>query len=115
MLHMVAQTAVHVSGTIRLPRSLGRKRVHWHSDELRSRGIGEVGAELQRIGSATRITWWDEDIHFQVLVTKAMVRPGDTMETLLQRAERRFEKDPGVARQIPVTRDWTSWVSRRSG
>lgn len=98
MLHMVAQTAVHVLG----PNAfLGR----WGENEF----IGIVvncdraelealSAELQRIGSATHITWWDDDIHFQVLVTKAMVRPGDTIETLLQRAERRLQEDPEGAR-----------------
>jgi PAS domain S-box-containing protein len=97
MLHMVAQTAVHVLGNAFLGR--------WGDNEFIGilvncdrAELEKLGSELQRIGSATRITWWDEDIHFQVLVTKAMVRPGDTMETLLQRAERRFEEDPGVAR-----------------
>jgi PAS domain S-box-containing protein len=98
MLHMVAQTAVHVLG----PNAfLGR----WGDNEFIGilvncdrAELEKLGSELQRIGSATRITWWDDEIHFQVLITKAMVRPGDTLETLLQRAERRFQEDPAATR-----------------
>jgi PAS domain S-box-containing protein len=98
MLHMVAQTAVHVLGPTAF---LGR----WGDNEFIGilvncdrAELEKLGSELQRIGSATHITWWDDDIRFEVLVTKAMVRPGDTLETLLQRAERRFIEDPGVSR-----------------
>jgi PAS domain S-box-containing protein len=101
MLHMVAQTAVHVLG----PNAfLGR----WGHNEFIGilvncdrAELEKLGTELQHIGSATHITWWDDDIRFQVLVTKAMVRPGDTLETLLQRAERRFEEDPAILRMSP--------------
>jgi GGDEF domain-containing protein len=108
MLHMVAQTAVHVLGPTAF---LGR----WGENEF----IGIVvncdraeldkrGAELQHVGSNAHITWWDDRISVEVLVTKAMVRPGDTLQTLLERAERRFEKSLGTAGAPPTTGDQVS-------
>lgn len=92
MLHMAAQTASHVLGPSAF---LGR----WGENEF----IGIVvncdraeldkrGAELQQVASDAHITWWDDRISVKILLTKAMVRPGDSLETLLERAERRFEK-----------------------
>jgi diguanylate cyclase (GGDEF)-like protein/PAS domain S-box-containing protein len=94
MLHMVAQTATHVLGPTAF---LGR----WGENEFigillncdRSE-LETQAAEVQRVGSSSHITWWDDRISPRVVVTKAMVRPGDTLNSLLERAESRFERDP---------------------
>jgi hypothetical protein len=43
------------------------------------------GEELRRITSNTWIRWWDDHLSAKVLVKRAMVQPGDTIESLLER------------------------------
>jgi PAS domain S-box-containing protein len=100
MLHMVGQTAAHVLGNSTF---LGL----WRDDEFISIVMNCDGTELekraadvQRAASASRIKWWDDQISTVVIVAHAMVWTGDTLETLLERAERQIHQRAGPHPQI---------------
>jgi GGDEF domain-containing protein len=95
ILRMVAQTGVHILGTSTF---LGR----WKENEFiaivmncNSAELEKRGADVQRVGSSSHITWWDDRISTEVVVAQTRVRPGDTLETLLSRAEHRASKVHG--------------------
>jgi len=87
MLHVVAQTIRHTLGR---PGFLGR----WRSNEFMvilshysPAGLERVGISIQKLVSASEVQWWDDPLSVTVSVGRTMVQAGDTLDSLLGRAE----------------------------
>lgn len=86
MLHVVAQTMKH---SLRPDGVLGRWTdnqflaivTNCNKDELE-----RLGLSLQKMAGSSGIQWWDDLLSVNVSVGAAIVRSGDTEETLLERA-----------------------------
>jgi len=86
MLHVIAQTMKH---TLRPDGVLGR----WAESQFLALVTHCGDAELEKLGQSLRkmagssgIRWWDDLLSVSVSVGHTMVRRGDTIETLLERA-----------------------------
>jgi diguanylate cyclase (GGDEF)-like protein/PAS domain S-box-containing protein len=53
--------------------------------------LDKLGARLKRIVDCTAIKWWGDYLPIQVSLGSAAVNPGDTPESILQRAEEALE------------------------
>jgi diguanylate cyclase (GGDEF)-like protein/PAS domain S-box-containing protein len=86
MLHVVAQTMKH---TLRPDGFLGR----WSENLFlaimtycENQELEKAARSVEKMVSCSGIQWWDDLLTVSVAVGHAMVRPGDTVESLLERA-----------------------------
>jgi diguanylate cyclase (GGDEF)-like protein/PAS domain S-box-containing protein len=89
MLHVVAQTMKH---TLRPDGFLG----HWSENQFlaimtycQSQELEKAAQSVERMVSCSGVQWWDDLLTVPVSVGRAMVRQGDTIESLLERAQQR--------------------------
>jgi PAS domain S-box-containing protein len=93
ILHVVAQTVKHAS----LDTFLGR----WSEDQFLaivpdcSRvDLERAAHDIQHIVSRSAIHWWGDSLSVDVVVGRAMVEAGDTLESLLERGQPKQEIEP---------------------
>lgn len=94
MLHVVAQTIRHTLGPAGF---LGR----WRTNEFvvilsncSAVALERASASIQKLVSASEIQWWDDQLSVTVSVAGAMVHPGDTLDSLVSRAEHSLAQSP---------------------
>jgi len=87
MLHVVAQTMKH---TLRPDGFLG----HWQENQFlaimtycEKQQLEKAAQSVERMANCCGIQWWDDRLAVSVLVGRTMVRPADTVESLLERAQ----------------------------
>ncbi|HUK25167.1 MAG TPA: diguanylate cyclase, partial [Terriglobales bacterium] len=88
MLHVVAQTMKH---TLRPDGFLGR----WAEDSFLAivtngnrSDLERAAVSVEKIVGCSGIQWWDDLLSVTVSVGQTMVQSGDTLEVLVERAER---------------------------
>jgi len=86
LLNVVAQTVKHVLGAAGF---LGR----WTDDQFlvivpnsSPPEVERIAANLQKVGSSSGIQWWGDFLSISATVGMAFMSPGDTAESLLERA-----------------------------
>jgi diguanylate cyclase (GGDEF)-like protein/PAS domain S-box-containing protein len=88
ILHVVAQTMKHV---LRPDGFLGR----WSPDEFMAiltycdnQDLNQAAEKVQRMVGCSGVQWWDDMLSVTISVSQTMVRPGDTLESLLERTHK---------------------------
>lgn len=86
LLHVVAQTVKHMLGAAGF---LGR----WADDQFlvivpnsSPAEVERIAANLQKVGSSSGIQWWGDFLSISATIGMALMVPGDTVESLLERA-----------------------------
>jgi diguanylate cyclase (GGDEF)-like protein/PAS domain S-box-containing protein len=89
MLHVVAQTMKH---TLRPDGFLG----HWSENQFlailtycESRDLEKAAQSVERMVNCSGVQWWADLLTVSASVGRTMVREGDTIESLLERAQQR--------------------------
>ncbi len=91
MLHVVAQTMKHA---VRPDGVLGR----WNENQFlaivtncNAAQLETLGQSLTKMAGSSGIQWWDDLLSVKVSVGHSMVQPGDSLESLLARAQGSLE------------------------
>ena len=86
VLHVVGQTVKH---TIVSAGFLGR----WGEDEFLvimpncgSAELEKAGEDISKIVNSSGVQWWGDSLSAAIRVTRAIVEPGDTIKSMLERA-----------------------------
>ncbi len=114
ILHVIAQTMKHTLGATGF---LGR----WTENEFLvivpncgSAEVDKAGESIQKIVSSSGIQWWGDPLSVTVSVGRAMVQPGDTVESILERAGRSFDHTPAKVEDCGATSGEENRVSSES-
>jgi len=101
MLHVVAQTMKY---TLRPDGFLG----HWADNQFLAiltycepDQLEKAAHSVQRMVSCSGIQWWDDLLTVSVVIGRAMVREGDTVESLLERARPEAQGNAAAASGSP--------------
>jgi len=109
LLHVVAQTVKHVLGAAGF---LGR----WTDDQFliivpnsSPPEVERIAANLQKVGSSSGIQWWGDFLSISATIGMALMVPGDTVESLLDRAHGSVNTSPaGLSDPVPPSPGYDS-------
>lgn len=100
ILHVVAQTAKHALPNAFLGRWQDEQFLAIVSDCSRV-DLERAAHDIERIVGCSAIQWWGDSLSVEASVGRALVESGDTIESLLERAQPAHEKpvEPGLAQK----------------
>ena len=91
ILHVIVQNMKHTLGAAGFMGRWGENYFLIIVPNCEARDLIRAAENVKRIVNSSGIQWWGDTLSVTVSLSQAMVQPGDSMESIMKRAERMLE------------------------